>query len=254
VTAPPRLRDHPLARLLPEAASRRRHDRTQVAVKEAIGDALAALAPDARVLVEVGAETGLATAYYRDRLPRVARAVAVDWADQVADEARPLVEFARANVESEAIPLPDGSADAVVCNQVIEHLKNVFHAMDELARIVRPGGLLLLSTPNLAAAHNVALLALGRQPTTLAIRGSHVRGYAVRDARRFLAFNGHFRIVRETVFGLHPFTSAALPRPLATWGHTPLWALVRQESDRPTWGEARRATPTTTSFGAAGEA
>lgn len=245
---PLRLRDHPIARVLLEGGADRRHDRTQVAIKEAIAGALATFAPDAHLLVEVGAESGLQTVFYRDKLRNPRRVVACDWKDQLADEARRYVEFARVNIEHERIPLADASADALVCNQVIEHLKNVFHAMEEMARVLRPGGILLLSTPNLAAAHNVVLLALGRQPTTLAIQGSHVRGFAIHDARRFLTFNGHFRVRKEMRFGLHPITSAALPRALASWCHTPLWVLERQYSDRPLWATARRAAFTTSSF------
>ncbi len=46
------------------------------------------------------------------------------------------------------IPLSDGSADAVVSVETIEHLENPRAFMRELVRLVRRGGLLLVTTPN----------------------------------------------------------------------------------------------------------
>lgn len=42
----------------------------------------------------------------------------------------------------------DGSFDLVVCFEVIEHLADPFPVLDELVRVLAPGGLLLVSSPN----------------------------------------------------------------------------------------------------------
>ncbi|MBI4864801.1 MAG: class I SAM-dependent methyltransferase [Candidatus Riflebacteria bacterium] len=47
------------------------------------------------------------------------------------------------------LQLDDGSADHVVCLQTVEHVENPFLLVRELARIVRPGGLVVVSTPNI---------------------------------------------------------------------------------------------------------
>lgn len=47
-----------------------------------------------------------------------------------------------------ALPLTDGCAAAIICLQVIEHLWTPDEFLAECARVLRPGGLLAVSTPN----------------------------------------------------------------------------------------------------------
>jgi SAM-dependent methyltransferase len=54
--------------------------------------------------------------------------------------------FVRANLA--ALPLPDVSVDAVATLQVIEHVWNHREFVGECRRVLRPGGLLYVTTPN----------------------------------------------------------------------------------------------------------
>ena len=47
------------------------------------------------------------------------------------------------------LPYSDNSFDLVVMTEVIEHLENHRAAISELARVIRPGGRLILTTPNI---------------------------------------------------------------------------------------------------------
>lgn len=57
--------------------------------------------------------------------------------------------------------------DCVFGNQVLEHLHHTRFALREAWRVLRPGGLLLFATENLASAANVLALACGWAPFSL---------------------------------------------------------------------------------------
>jgi len=50
--------------------------------------------------------------------------------------------------ENGRLPYPDSSFDAVISIEVIEHVEDQFEFVRELARIAKPGGLVIFTTPN----------------------------------------------------------------------------------------------------------
>ncbi len=134
----------------------------------------------------------------------------------------------------EPLPYADASFDTVVCSEVIEHLVDVDRLIREARRVLRPGGTLLLTTPNLAYLVNRALLLLGIQPffteTSLekklgrrfrilgqgeATQG-HLKLFTLGSLRELLQMHG-FRIVR--LRGYPYFTGgllAVIDRAIAT--------------------------------------
>ncbi len=58
--------------------------------------------------------------------------------------------FAKVNLD-EALPWPDGTFDAAISTEGIEHLENHFLFLREMCRILKPSGLLILTTPNITA-------------------------------------------------------------------------------------------------------
>jgi len=49
----------------------------------------------------------------------------------------------------EDLPFQNGSFDLVTCNMVVEHFQNPKKAFSEMARVLSPGGCLIVHTPNL---------------------------------------------------------------------------------------------------------
>ncbi len=95
-------------------------------------------------------EAGCGEGYGADLLAGVAhRVVALDYdAAAAAHAARryPRVDVTRTNLV--ALPVRDGGVDVVVSLQVVEHLWEQERFLRECRRALRPGGALLLSTPN----------------------------------------------------------------------------------------------------------
>ena len=58
--------------------------------------------------------------------------------------------FTKVNLDA-PLPWPDQSFDAVFSTEGIEHLENHFSFLREMGRILKPGGLLVLTTPNITA-------------------------------------------------------------------------------------------------------
>jgi 2-polyprenyl-3-methyl-5-hydroxy-6-metoxy-1,4-benzoquinol methylase len=72
------------------------------------------------------------------------------------------VTFQHVNLEG-TFPVPDGAADVAAAVEVIEHLENPRAFMRELVRITRPGGWVVVTTPNqLSALSLLTLVVKGR--------------------------------------------------------------------------------------------
>ena len=52
-----------------------------------------------------------------------------------------------------SVPEPDGSFDAVLCTEVLEHLPKPMEALKELVRLLRQGGHLILTAPFISMTH-----------------------------------------------------------------------------------------------------
>ena len=108
---------------------------------------MSSLAASRRVL-----DAGCGTAYGSKLLAEAGatEVIGVDVAQDVLDAVRPnmpsSVILERADVTS--LPYDPGRFDLIVCFEVLEHLQDVGLALDELRRVLAPGGLIAASTPN----------------------------------------------------------------------------------------------------------
>ena len=64
------------------------------------------------------------------------------------------------------LPFPDGYFSAVTMSMVLEHVFNVDHAVSEIARVLEPGGVVVIQVPNLAYVKRRVHLLFGKMPIT----------------------------------------------------------------------------------------
>lgn len=113
------------------------------AILAEVQTAAAAAAPHARVL-----DAGAGDAPYRPLFAHCAY-VTQDWASSPHPGAR------SADVIGDLadLPLPDADFDLVLCTEVLEHVAEPARAVAEIARILRPGGRLVLTVPFVGELH-----------------------------------------------------------------------------------------------------
>ena len=110
---------------------------------------------------------------------------------------------------NEGLPYDGSSFDVITVSQVIEHLQDTERFLGEVYRVLKPGGYVVISTPNLAAWHNVMCLVLGKQPPVAALDKDHTRLLTVEGLLNLLHQRG-LEVQKVVGVGWYP-----LPRPLA---------------------------------------
>ena len=126
------------------------------------------------------------------------------------------------DIESDKIPVEDGTYDVVVANQILEHTKEVFWIFAEVARVLKPGGIFIIGVPNLASLHNRLLLLFGQQPTAQQTLSAHVRTFTKPDLRKFAETGGFFKLKAHRGSNFYPF-GKSIARPLAWMFPTLAW-------------------------------
>ena len=112
---------------------------------------------------------------------------------------------ARAGKADETFPFDDASFDVVTANQVIEHLNSQDKFVDEVYRVLKPGGIFLVCTPNLSSWHNIGALIMGWQPFPMT-------NYSEKDAAigNPLAFHTGEEIEHVSMLHTRVYTARAL--------------------------------------------
>jgi SAM-dependent methyltransferase len=124
------------------------------AIHAAAANALAARGA-AGVLADIGCGTGDLWRRVRGRFSRCVGIDAVRY-----DGLSPDVEFQPADLDRGPLPLEEASVDATAAVEVIEHLENPRAFCRELARVTRPGGWIVITTPNQVSALSLLTLAV----------------------------------------------------------------------------------------------
>ena len=106
-----------------------------------------------RAALDVGCGTGAVVVDIADVVGSDGRAVGVDVSETMIATARARAEAQGAAVElvvgdTHALDFPDGTFDAVHCDRVLQHLDDPERAIAEMARVLVPGGRLVINEPD----------------------------------------------------------------------------------------------------------
>lgn len=100
-----------------------------------------------------------------------------------------------------ALPFRDGSFESIVCSEVIEHIPAGTKPFEELARVQRPGGTLVLGTPDYARRSWRVLEALYRLCAPGGYADEHITQYTHEALRPLIESHGYRYIRTDYVFG-----------------------------------------------------
>jgi len=181
---------------------------SEPAVQRLIAKTVESLGIRGELLVDVGCGRGNLWPGMRSRFSRCIGVDAARYPGLPHD-----MELCEAQLDA-PIPLPDAVADLVTCVETIEHLENPRALMRELTRLAKPGGWLIVTTPN-----QLSLLSLG----TLIVKQrfeyfqdvhypAHLTALLAVDLERIAAECGlKETAIRYTMSGRIPFTGKHYP-------------------------------------------
>lgn len=196
-----------------------RSDRSREAIPELVlqgwprnrFEAILHAAPTGESVLDAGCGNGYLLFQLRKRFKRL---IGLEYSPHRLEQARlnltglpfePLLGSAEAMTE-----IGTGTLDCVVSADTIEHIPDVYAASREIFRVLRPGGLLILNTPNIASLPKRLRLLCGRFPSTsqpdeglgsdVLFDGGHLHYFTFRSLARLLEKAG-FSIERRLGYG-----------------------------------------------------
>jgi len=134
--------------------------------------------------LEVAVGTGRNFAFY----PADVRLTGLEWSEQMLEVARRRADGLGLPVDlrhgdAHALPYPDASFDTVVCTYALCGIRDDAGAIAEMARVLRPGGLLLLADHVGSSVWPVRALQLLVDVVSIPLQGEHYRRRPLRRVR-----------------------------------------------------------------------
>ncbi len=179
-----------------------------------VRDSLDGLGIEGGDLLDVGCGSGRLWPFVRERFGTYTGVDVVPY-DGFPDAGR----FIAVDVDTGAIPLPDASFDVVASVETIEHLDGPRRFVAELARLVRPGGWLAVSTPNQLSFQSLLSLVLRGYFAAFqeapGLYPAHITALVETDLLRIAREHGLVDAgIRYSNRGRIPLTPWHFPRPL----------------------------------------
>jgi 2-polyprenyl-3-methyl-5-hydroxy-6-metoxy-1,4-benzoquinol methylase len=162
--------------------------------------------PESDSLLDIGCAEGIKTMQYVKMLSvPLERVYGIELKPKFVRLAEEHFKVLKVNLEHDTFPFQEQEIEVVVCNQILEHLKNIFLPLSEMDRVLKIGGHLIIGIPNLAALHNRFFVLSGRQPLCNVIMGPHIRCFTHKGFLEFIKQNTNFKLLSTRAATLYPF-------------------------------------------------
>ena len=166
---------------------------------------------DGRNFLDIGCGDGSFTVLLKAAL-KAKEAIGIEIAPAAIDVLKAKgINAYQLDIDEGKFPFEDGYFNVVYCGEIIEHLFNPDSLLDEVHRILKPGGKCMITTPNLAGWSNRFSLLLGYQPFATSVspehegagklilkvvegQGGHIRVFTVRALKELLKIHA-FKIL-----------------------------------------------------------
>lgn len=116
-------------------------------------------------LLDIGCADGSFASYAGHELN--AKTYGIDISPEAIAKAKKTIDHATQHDISKSLPYPDKSFEIIFALEVIEHIYDTDFLISEIRRILKPGGILVVSTPNLASIKNRVRLLFNNYPQYL---------------------------------------------------------------------------------------
>lgn len=160
-----------------------------------------------KLAVDIGAGSGRDLGFVKSKFPDASLYAIECMPSNISNLESQNIKTYPINIEAEALPFHENSIYLVICNQILEHTKELFWILHEITRILKVGGFLIVGVPNVASLHNRFGLLFGKHPTQAKSCSAHIRCFSKHDFLLFLqeGFPGGYSLDHFDGSQFYPF-------------------------------------------------
>jgi ubiquinone/menaquinone biosynthesis C-methylase UbiE len=143
---------------------------------------------EGNLLLEIGCAEGFMTSELTGKVPYV---IASDISLSHLRRAKTRASGARfARLDIHNMPFDDDIFDCIICAEVLEHTLSPFKALNEMHRVLGPGGSLVISVPNGMTLPRVFIHMFRRKQSMLSFTNAHLNFYDTGSLLQILEIAG----------------------------------------------------------------